>query len=156
MKRGGERWREVKRGEARCREVKPGCGHDLPYLYTYPFVGPREWGRDTKSSWVLSRSTGWVQIRCTYREYERLYPYEWDAVWGRGMLSLSRRDVRRWRRAVVEMRGQSPDVRVQRMRATNQGLRDIRRHTTLACEESQLNVADECGGGRRERKLWPE
>ena len=104
MKRGGERWREVKRGEARCREVKPGCGHDLPYLYTYPFVGPREWGRDTKSSWVLSRSTGWVQVRCTYREYERLYPYEWDAVWGRGMLSLSRRDVRRWRRAVVERR----------------------------------------------------
>ena len=129
-------------------------------IYTYPLVGPRDWGRDTKSSRVLSRSTGWVQVRCTYREYERLYPYEWDAVWGRGMLSLSRRDVRRWRRAVVERRwmravverrGQSPDACVQRMRATNQGLMYIRRHTTLACEESQLSVADECGGGRRKR-----
>ena len=58
---------------------------------------------------------------------------------------------RRWMRAVVERRGQSPDGCVQRMRATNQGLRYIRRHTTLACEESQLSVADECGGGRRER-----
>ena len=55
---------------------------------------------------------------------------------------------RRWMRAVVERRGQSPDACVQRMRATNQGLRYIRRHTTQACEESQLSVADECGGGR--------
>ena len=38
---------------------------------------------------------------------------------------------RRWMRAVVERRGQSPDACVQRMRATNQGLRYIRRHTTL-------------------------
>ena len=50
---------------------------------------------------------------------------------------------RRWMRAVVERRGQSPDACVQRMRATNQGLRYIRRHTTLACEESQLSVADD-------------
>ena len=51
------------------------------------------------------------------------------------MLSLSGRDVRRWRRAaverrwmraVVERRGQSPDACVHRMRATNQGLRYIR------------------------------
>ena len=47
----------------------------------------------------------------------------------------------RWMRAAVERRGQSPDACVQRMRATNQGLRYIRRHTTQACEESQLSVA---------------
>ena len=57
---------------------------------------------------------------------------------------------RRWMRAVVERRGQSPDACVQRMRATNQGLRYIRRHTTLACEASQLSVAAAAVGAERE------
>ena len=48
-------------------------------------------------------------------------------------------------RAEVERRGQSPDACVQRMRATNQGLRYIRRHTTLACEESQVECC---------RRMW--
>lgn len=43
-----------------------------------------------------------------------------------------------------EERGQSPDACVLRMRATSQGLRYIRRGTTLAGEESRSG--SECRG----------
>ena len=56
---------------------------------------------------------------------------------------------RRWKRAVVERRGQSPDACVQRMKATDQGLRYIRRHTTLACEESQLSRERDSGQSKK-------